>query len=469
VQRCSESIAAIAGALAKAQAELVNPEKSLTATLRPERQGGTERSFRYAPLASGLDIIRKILGAHEIATLQATGMDEHSGLVKLTTTLAHSSGQWIASEWPVCRVADLSTPHRMGAALTYARRYALFALVGIAGEDDLDAPDLDGAGPEDRSNRNGPLLNGRLNGGTGSDGREHDNREGHPKGEAFSGPPLPGTTGTLSSVSILSPGANTSGHNTAGPARAPSETSARNMRAPGTPSALRLPHDQAIASREQLLSELAQIVDVEALTAWAERSLHAKNLLPATDADQIERAFAFKMSEVAADLAEEGTSADVQGQPKTSSAPPPPSEGTVGGDGAPVPTCQGSAAVKRKKKSIAGGGEAVSGANRNEVETRVSPALNGPLPKPTRLRDKDHLRFIATQPCLVCGRVPSDAHHLRFAQARALGRKVSDEFTVPLCRTHHRELHRAGDETGWWNQLRLDPIPVARGLWARSP
>jgi hypothetical protein len=467
VQRCSESIAAIASALAKAQAELVNPEKSLTATIRPERQGGTERSFRYAPLASGLDIVRKILGAHEIATLQATGMDEHTGLVKLTTTLAHSSGQWIASEWPVCRVADLATPHRMGAALTYARRYALFTLVGTAGEDDLDAPDLDGAGPEDRSNGRGALLNRHLNGGAGSNGRENDNRERHRNGEAFAGPPLPGTTSARSSVGTLSAGANTSGHNTAGPARAPSERGAGNMRAPGTSSALRLPHDQAIASREQLLSELAQIVDVEALTAWAERSLHAKNLLPATDADQIESAFAFKMSELAADLAEEGTLADVQGQPKTSSAPPPPSQGTAGGDGAPVPTSQRSAAVKRKKKWITGA-EAVSAANRNEVETRGTPALSGPLPKPTRLRDKDHLRFIATQPCLVCGRVPSDAHHLRFAQARALGRKVSDEFTVPLCRTHHRELHRAGDETGWWNQLRLDPIPASRGLWARS-
>jgi hypothetical protein len=219
--------------------------------------------------------------------------------------------------------------------------------------------------------------------------------------------------------------------------------------------------------RDQLLAELAHIVDAEVLTAWAERSLPVKNQLPAADAEQIERAFAFKMSEVAADLAEEGTSARVPGQPKTSSAPPTPPEGTAGGDDASGPTSQLSAAAKRTKKSIARG-KAELAANRSEVETQVSPALNGPLPKPTRLRDKDHLRFIATQPCLVCGRVPSDAHHLRFAQARALGRKVSDEFTVPLCRTHHRELHRAADETGWWNQLRLDPIPVARGLWAGS-
>jgi len=143
VHQSSDSIAALAAALAKAQAQLVNPEKSLTATIRSERNGG-ERTFRYAPLASGLEIVRKTLSQHEIATVQATAVDDQSGMVKLTTTLIHSSGEWIASDWPVCRVVDLATPHRMGAALTYARRYGLFTLVGIAGEDDLDAPDLPG-------------------------------------------------------------------------------------------------------------------------------------------------------------------------------------------------------------------------------------------------------------------------------------------------------------------------------------
>ncbi len=140
--RSSNSIAALAGALAKAQAELVNPEKSLTATISAGRGGGSDRSFRYAPLASGLDIVRKTLGQHEIATVQTTAIDQAAGLVSLTTTLAHSSGEWIASDWPVCPVAETANPQRMGAALTYARRYALFTLVGIAGEDDLDAPDL---------------------------------------------------------------------------------------------------------------------------------------------------------------------------------------------------------------------------------------------------------------------------------------------------------------------------------------
>ena len=105
-------------------------------------RGRAEQTFRYAPLSSGLDIVRKTLGQHEIATVQTTAIDQAAGIVNLTTVLAHSSGEWIASDWPVCAIADTATPHRMGAALTYARRYALFTLVGIAGEDDVDAPDL---------------------------------------------------------------------------------------------------------------------------------------------------------------------------------------------------------------------------------------------------------------------------------------------------------------------------------------
>src|SRR6516162_4388895 len=191
--RSSETVAALASALAKAQAELINPEKSLTAIIRTGRPGERERSFRYAPLSSGLDIVRKTLGQHEIATLQTTAIDQSAGMVNLTTTLAHASGEWIASDWPVCPIAETANPQRMGAALTYqfaekleigramrniriqslmvanlscvaqtglesmlpigtprkpfsancyARRYALFTLVGIAGEDDLDAPDL---------------------------------------------------------------------------------------------------------------------------------------------------------------------------------------------------------------------------------------------------------------------------------------------------------------------------------------
>ena len=138
----SESVAALASALAKAQAELVNPERSLTASIRTGRPGEGERSFRYAPLSSGLDIVRKTLSEQEIAVIQTTAVDQGSRMLNLTTLLAHSSGEWIASHWPVCPIAEIASPQRMGAALTYARRYALFTLVGIAGEDDMDAPDI---------------------------------------------------------------------------------------------------------------------------------------------------------------------------------------------------------------------------------------------------------------------------------------------------------------------------------------
>src|ERR1700757_1935893 len=142
MHRSSESIGAIAAALAKAQGELTNPEKSLIATIRSSFPREAGRTFRYAPLASGLDIVRKTLGRHEIAAVQSTEIDKEAGFIRLTTILAHSSGEWVSSDWPVCAIADIAIPHKMGAALTYARRYALFTLAGIAGEDDLDAPDL---------------------------------------------------------------------------------------------------------------------------------------------------------------------------------------------------------------------------------------------------------------------------------------------------------------------------------------
>ena len=156
----------MAAALAKAQGELVNPEKSLVATIRADGRGGGGKTFRYAPLSSGLDIVRKTLGQHEIATVQTTALDQAAGVINLTTVLAHASGEWISSDWPVCAISETATPHRMGAALTYARRYALFTLVGIAGEDDLDAPDLttpttQTSAPE-KSKGDG---NSRLNGG----------------------------------------------------------------------------------------------------------------------------------------------------------------------------------------------------------------------------------------------------------------------------------------------------------------
>jgi DNA recombination protein Rad52 len=90
------------------------------------------------------------------------------------------------------------------------------------------------------------------------------------------------------------------------------------------------------------------------------------------------------------------------------------------------------------------------------------------IAEPKRLRDKAHLKFVVSQPCLICGRQPSDPHHLRFAQPRGISLKVSDEFTVPLCRGHHRQLHQAGNEVTWWENLQIDALAIAKDLWKQT-
>jgi hypothetical protein len=156
VRTSSDSIAQLVAAMAKAQTELVNPAKSLTAVLERGRNGNGPLSYRYAPLSAGLDILRKVLGKNELAVIQTTHMDRDRGLVLLTTTVAHSSGEWISALWPVCHVSDMAHPKLMGAALTYARRYCLFMIVGLAGEDDLDAPDLSTS--KEQSTAEGPFI-----------------------------------------------------------------------------------------------------------------------------------------------------------------------------------------------------------------------------------------------------------------------------------------------------------------------
>ena len=191
MQRSSETIGAIAAALAKAQAELTNPEKSLTATIRAANPRDHDQTFRYAALSNGLDIVRKALGGHEIATVQTTAIDKEAGLIRLTTTLAHSSGEWLSSEWPVCPIAEIAAPRWMGAALTYARRYALFTLVGIAGEDDLDAPDLaEGAKAEDGS-ETAPAIKPPSQRHSGSRQRPKQRRQGRRLLAGRRSPPVP--------------------------------------------------------------------------------------------------------------------------------------------------------------------------------------------------------------------------------------------------------------------------------------
>ena len=238
MQRSSPSIGALASALAKAQGELINPEKSLVATIRRDGPKGTEQTFRYAPLSSGLDIVRKVLGQHEIATVQTTSIDQEAGLINLTTVLAHASGEWIASDWPVCAVSETATPHRMGAALTYARRYALFTLVGIAGEDDLDAPDLN---PTELTEA---LLNGRSR---PNGGRKNYRQK------------IPADRKVNSANPVLK-----------------SQLSA--------------------VLRDQLLSELKDVDSVDAAAIWARRILPAKNSLNIADARQLENAFQARLA-----------------------------------------------------------------------------------------------------------------------------------------------------------------------------
>lgn len=141
MRACSDSIAQLASALAKAQIELVNPPKTLTGVMNGCGSGNAGRSYRYAPLSAGLETIRRALGKHELAVIQTTHLDSDRAMVLLLTTLAHGSGEFISAIWPVCHLSDMGNPRLMGTALTYARRYGLFTLVGIAGDDDLDAPE----------------------------------------------------------------------------------------------------------------------------------------------------------------------------------------------------------------------------------------------------------------------------------------------------------------------------------------
>jgi hypothetical protein len=237
--------------------------------------------------------------------------------------LAHTSGEWLSSEWPVCPLSDTTIPRRMGAALTYARRYSLFSLVGIAGEDDVDAPDL------------------------------HQFGQGRSDSQGSSAEPI----------------------------------SSQEL-------------------REQLLKALGAVPDEASLAAWARKTLSARQRLASDHAKEIEQAFV----EMAARFA---------------------------------------------------------GANTVEASQASYPNAMT-LPKSVRRRSKAHLAYVSAQPCLVCQQIPSDAHHIKFAQPRALGRKVSDEYTVPLCRKHHDELHRHGNEATWWANVGIVPLEVASDLWRRS-
>ena len=325
MQRSSDKIGTLAAALAKAQAEIVNPEKSLTATIESPFPREGQRTFRYASLSTGLDIVRKCLGQHEIATVQATAIDRDTGLIKLTTTLVHASGEWVSSDWPVCPASETAAPHRMGAALTYARRYALFTLVGIAGEDDLDAPDLALQTVVDPGPKNGPPPKN-----FGSNGQIQPTRA-----ETFQRP-RKGANGDRAAV---------------------------------------LSGEASAILRDQLLAEVAGLGAHDDLDAWTLRAWPKANILTPADGDKVRQAFQARL-------------ARLQTIPDKDLAPAEPDPPTAN----------------------------------DETRSRIDKSVLA-IPEPKRLRDKQHLRFVAKQPCLVCGREPCDPHHLRFAQPRGLSAK----------------------------------------------
>jgi hypothetical protein len=259
------------------------------------------------------------------------------------------------------------------------RRYALFTLVGIAGEDDLDAPDL-------------------------------------------SADPAP-------AAELPRPGRQSNGPN--GAAR-PKPDGHRKRTEPSA-AQLILGEQLSASLRESLIEQIAAINSADQAAAWAHRNLAAKNKLRAADAKVVEVRFQERLSQI--ESTSDGLLHDVR--PKSHA----PAELAV------TALAQKSRAITRKRSA------------------RISVQALG---KTVRLRDKNHQRFVVRQACLVCGRVPSDPHHLTFTQPRALGRRVSDEFIVPVCRVHHRELHRSGDEVAWWRRLNIDPVPVALRLWQQT-
>jgi hypothetical protein len=285
-----------------------------------------------------------------------------------------------SSEWPVCQIADIASAQRMGATLTYARRYALFTLVGIAGEDDLDAPDL---GTESKAEVE---LLPRADYHTQSD--RHGGLANRPSSDAGN-----------------------------------SVASARPVLAP----------DESAILRDQLVAQLVAINTADDAAAWAHRNLPAKNSLTAEDAQIVEARFQARLATV--------------GDGATAERPP-----TAGPDQRMLSASQLTADTCQKTSTVA--------------KQRSGSGAVCALGKTVRLRDKNHRKFVTRQPCLVCGRLPSDSHHLTFTQPRALGHRVSDEFTVPVCRIHH--LHRSGDEAAWWQKLDIDPIPVALRLWRHT-
>jgi hypothetical protein len=176
--------------------------------------------------------------------------------------------------------------------------------------------------------------------------------------------------------------------------------------------------------RERLLGEIGRIASADDAALWAYRNLSAKNGLTSADAQCVEEAFRAVLATF------------IQ-------------------------------AVEESERLLPSHDTEANEAKKRQRSAPIDKSVLA-FPEQRRMRDRNHVKHVAAQACLVCGRRPCDAHHLRFAQTRALARKVSDEFTVPLCRGHHREVHRRGDEVAWWRDVRIDPTAAARALWLKT-
>jgi hypothetical protein len=225
-----------------------------------------------------------------------------------------------------------------------------------------------------------------------------------------------------------------------------------------------LPVEQSAALRDRLISELAGLQSQDSAAAWAKDALPRKNTLTVADARLVETAFALKQSAFSLSVDAEPSLPGLLDVSATA----------VSGASADAPSaCAAPATAEPVSLAItpAGGDAAATaeplGASASadrQPPSRIDKSVLT-ISTPKRYRDKEHLRFVAQQTCVLCGRKPSEAHHIRFAQPRALGRKSSDEFAVPLCRAHHRAVHRAGDEKAWWQQAGVEPLKIARKLW----
>ncbi len=389
-----------------------------------QSRSDSPQSFRYASLSSGLDIVRKVLGGQQIAIAQTTDIDRANGMVHLTTVLLHTSGEWISSDWPVCQLSETSAPRRMGAALTYARRYALFAMVGIAGEDDLDAPDLINDQPK-------PKV---------------DKAADPPRASAFSVEPPP----TCSSQS-------------------------RAVNPNTTPIRERLDPKESAAVRAQLIQEI-EALPQEDLQPRAIAILKAKNRLSARDAKRVEDAFAARMAQGA--LREALTADEATSALPDSMRPKPPSAST---DSTKPLQQRGR---PRKVKAAAEQSAAPAAAAKptiddnppdsTDLQAETAPAKIDKsvltISEPRRLRDKAHLKFVASQPCLVCGRNPADAQPT-ISGSPSRGRWGARSATNSRCRCvehYHRDLHSVGDEIAWWERRAIDPTATARVVWVST-